>query len=140
MNLEFESLSQEIERLENILRPEADREIDINNPNWQEELRKPSPSKKDPDTLRSIRTVTEQSIRLFLNSNSKVRSKIKHLLKENYGFTRSMEPFFSEFKEEQFKQRLTLLIMNDSIDSRDAIMRLESLISKAKTDKIKGLM
>ena len=136
--IELDEISKTVERLDDLLRPDAEREIDINDPDWQEKLQR-SPKLADTLGLREeIREVTDSLIWNFYDSNSAGRNKIKKLLRNNDGFAYSMEASPSQEPAENFRKDLALLIMDDlGPDTRDAIVNLESLIVEAKAQGVR---
>ena len=136
--IELDEISKTVERLNELLRPDAEREIDINDPDWQEKLEQ-SPELADTLGLRKeIREVTDCLIRRFCESDSAGRSRVKNLLRKNDGFRYSMEASLSHDPEENFRKDLALQIMDDlGPDTRDAIVNLESLIVEAKAQGVR---
>ncbi len=135
--MEMEKIHLEIRKFDKLLEPIANAEVDINDPNWQKNLREAQHPLDKAGIREPAERLTQRIIELFLASKSKERGQIRKLLADNENFAWAMAAPESSDLEVAFRNSLLLLVIDDTIDTRDVITRIESLVDKAQADGLR---
>ncbi len=132
----MDEIHLEISEFDKLLEPIANAEVDINDPNWQKNLRDAHHPLDKAGIREPAERLTQRIIELFLASNSKERGQIRKLLADNENFAWAMAAPESSDLEVAFRDSVLLLVIDDTIDTRDAITGIESLVDEAQANGV----
>jgi len=134
---DLNEIRQEVEEFNRLLDPVANAEVDINDPNWQKKLDEDQHPLDEVGIREAAERLTQTIMELFLGSNSKGRSQIRKLLADNQSFSWAMTPPESSDPERVFRDRVLLFVMDDTVDTRDAIMGIGTLVDDARSSGVR---
>ncbi|MEP4078290.1 hypothetical protein [Haloferula sp.] len=128
----FDELQQEIQGFDELLDPIANAEVDINDPDWQKKLKESQHPLDEAGIRKAVGEATQRLIELFLASNSKERDQIRKLLADNGSFAWAMVVPGSGDPGITFRDSVLLVVMDDTCDTRDAIIGIGALVDQAR--------
>ncbi|HEX2698159.1 MAG TPA: hypothetical protein VHM28_10665 [Anaerolineales bacterium] len=129
---------ERIAKLDAALKPIANRPVDITDPNWVAKLR----SLPKPLDEAGVRTETEsllaEVIEFYPSSDDETRPAIRKLFAEHRSFLWAAALSYRPITDESFRAYLILFSIKDGgIDTRDAILLLQSLCAEAASAGVK---
>ncbi len=132
----LDEIKPQIQEFNELLDPIANAEVDINDPNWQKILEGSQHPLDEAGIRKPAEEATQKIIEIFLSSNSKGRSQIRKLLADNESFAWAMSVPVSSDHEVEFRDSVLLVVIDDAIDTRDAIARIDSLVDQARANGV----